>query len=206
MNFDYELFTQASTLVHLLQGLGLLLLAAAEAWAARRPGARTDLPGGALLGLCALAAFAAMVALPGGGSLRGLSEAFAERGGFRIFVAFCSLYGAAGACLAAAAGRERSLWRAAFVLQLAAAGALYFIFPSRLAEEARAAAQLPHAAAGAALLAAAAAAAAAWYTGRRGARAVLAALLFAAALPLLAYREHPASFGPRRVSVEVPNN
>jgi hypothetical protein len=201
--FDYTVLERSSNLLHQAQGAGLLLLGLAELLAFFRPSSRLPAAGPLALLLAGLAGLAIMVLVAGGGSPAGLAGAFAERGGFRIFLAFSLLYAAAGLSLLMNALLPRPAWRLPGPLLLAACGALYFIFPSRVSDAARDAVWLPHAAAGTALLAGAALLAASHFLARPAARAAAAGLLLTAGLTLSFYKEAPESFGPRRFVLEA---
>lgn len=201
MTLDYADFTRASTLIHLAQGLALLALGAAEAYAADNPGRKAGLAGAAALLLAAAAVPLIILALPGGWSLEQARLALDVRRGFLIFVALACLFGAAGLSRLTQLllAREGGGWRNLFLLFLALIALLYFHLGQRVNEEAAREVTAWHSAAGVTLLLAVAAATAA--AGRRRLRLAWAALLLAAGLQLAVYREKPDSFGLRLVTV-----
>lgn len=203
MTLDYADFTKASTFIHLAQGLGLLALGAAEAYAADNPGRRVRLAGAAALLLAAAAVPLLILALPGGWSLEQMRLALDVRRGFLVFVALACLFGAAGLSrlTQVLTDKEAGGWRTMFFSFLALSALLYFYLGQRVNEEAAREVAVWHGAAGATLLLAVAAGAAAAVSGRRALRLAWAALLLAAGLQLAVYREKPDAFGLRLVTI-----
>ncbi|HAT71982.1 MAG TPA: hypothetical protein DCS63_04125 [Elusimicrobia bacterium] len=205
MTLDYGSFAKASTLIHIAQGAGFMLLGVAEAYSLDNPGRKA-----ALLGPLSLLAAAAsipliMLALPGAWSLDQLRLALDMRGGFYLFLAFASLLGAAGLSRITqfAAQRHEGAWQALFLFFLAAIGLLYFFMASRVNEEAWRQVMLWHAAAGVTLLLAVLLKAAHIFNGRRFLHVGWATLLLATALQLLTYKESPEAFSLRLVTFEA---
>lgn len=205
MTLDFAAFTRASDLIHLLQGAALLLLGAAEAYSADNGGRKVQLASGLALALCGAGTFAVVLALPGGWDLGQLSEALALRRGFYIFIALACLYAAAGLSLFTLAllGRRGGGWQAAFLALLAAAGALYFALPWRVNEEAMREVLVWHSALGATLILAVAARTAHVFRERKALRVAWAALLMAAGLQLVSYKESAEAFAPKLIRIET---
>ena len=204
MSVDYDSFTRASTLIHSLQGGAFLLLGAAEAYALKQPGRRTELIGPLGLLLAGVLGFVVILAVPGGWNFSGLAGALAARGGVHLFIAFSCLFAAAGLSrLMQHATPAGGRWQAVFLFFLAAIGALYFLLAWRVNEEAWRTVLLPHAAIGGTLLLAVASKVFHSFSGRRALQACWALLVLATAVQLLAYREAPASFGPHMVTLEA---
>ncbi|OGR67631.1 MAG: hypothetical protein A2081_00790 [Elusimicrobia bacterium GWC2_61_19] len=205
MTLDYAGFTKASTLIHVAQGAGLLLLGAAEAYTLDNPGRKVSLVGPLALLAAAAAIPLLILALPGAWNFDQLRLALEVRRGFHIFPAFACLFGAAGLSrfAQAAMGRRGGGWQALFLFFLAAAGLLYFFMASRVNDEAWRQVLVWHAAAGATLLLAVAFKTVHVLDGRRFFHIVWAALLMITALQLLTYKESPGAFGLRLVTFEA---
>lgn len=203
MTLDYADFTRASTFIHLAQGLALLALGAAEAYAADNPGRKARLAGAAALLLAAAAVPLLILALPGGWSLEQARLALDVRRGFLIFVALACLFGAAGLSRLTQllTGKEGGGWRDLFLVFLALIALLYGHLGQRVNEEAAREVMVWHSAAGVTLLLAVAAGVAAAVYGQRRLRLAWAALLLAAGLQLAVYREKPDAFGLRLVTI-----
>ncbi len=203
MTIDYSDFTRASTLIHLAQGLALLALGAAEAYAADNPGRRARLLGAGALLLAAAAVPLIILALPGGWDLGQLRLALDVRRGFLVFVALACLFGAAGLSrlTQVLVDKEGGGWRNMFFAFLVFSALLYFYLGRRVNEEAAGEVAVWHGAIGATLLLAVAAGAAAAASGKKPLRLAWAALLLAAGLQLAVYREKPEVFGLRLVTV-----
>lgn len=205
MTLDFADFTKASNLIHWLQGGSLLLLGAAEAYAADNEARKVPLAAGLVMALCGAGMFAAVLGLPGGWNLEQLSAALALRRGFYIFIALACLFTAAGLSrfTLALLGRRDGGWQALLLGLLAFAGALYFVLALRVNEEAMREVLVWHSAMGVTLLLAVAAKAAHLFSARRALHTAWAVLLLAAGLQLVSYREHAEAFAPRLVSVET---
>lgn len=203
MTLDYGDFTRASNLIHWLQGGALLALGAAEAYAERNKSGKAVLAASLLLAFSGAAMFAAILALPGGWDLKQLAAALQQRQGFYLFIAFACLYTSAGLCLLTheALGRGGG-WRAMFLILLAFSGVLYFSLAWRVNEEAWREVLAWHSAIGSTLLLAVAARTADLFFGRRALRLAWAALLMAAGLQLVSYKETSGAFAPRLVTLE----
>ena len=204
MILDYAYFAPASTLIHSAQGAALLLLGAAEAYALDKPESRWSYAGPAALLAAAAAAPLAMLALPGRWDPALLRLALDARRGFNIFIAFACLFGAAGLARLTQLlmRRKGGGWQAAFLFFLAFSGVLYFVTASRVNESAWRQVLFWHAAAGSTLLLAVALKTAGLFSPRRWLQVGWAALLIAAGVQLLAYRETPDAFGLKLVTLQ----
>lgn len=205
MTLDYASFARASTLIHSLQGLALLVLGACEAYSADNPGRRIAAAGPLALLAAAVGIPLVVFLLPGGGSVEQARVALELRRGFYLFVAFSCLFGAAGLSRLAgiASGREKGGWEGLFLAFLALSGGLYFMMASRVNEEAWRQVMVWHSAMGATLLLAVAAGAAALLSGRRVFRVGWAALLLATSIQLLTYREADSAFSVKMVTIQA---
>lgn len=206
MTIDYSDFTRASNLIHSAQGGALLILGAAEAYAARGGARRAAaVAAAAVLVLAGAATFLAVLALPGGWNLEQLSAALSLRRGFYLFIAFACVFAGAGLgrLTQESLGRSGGGWHAVFLANLAFAGVLYFMLAWRVNEEAWGEVLARHASIGAALLAAVAARAADLRFPRPALRAAWTALLLVTGLQLLVYREAQSAFAPRLVTIQA---
>lgn len=205
MTVNYAGFAAASTLIHSFQGAALLLLGAVEIYSLDKPESGLKLAGPLALLAAAVAIPLAALALPGGWSLEGLKAALEARRGFYLFIAFACLFGAAGLSRLTqlALDRKAGAWQALFLFFLAACGALYFVLPWRVNDEAWRQTLPWHAAMGFTLLLAVALKAAHIFSGKRKLHVAWAALLILTALQLAAYRETEGAFGLRLVTVET---
>jgi hypothetical protein len=201
---DFDSLARASTAAHAALGAGLFLLGASEAYAHDNPGSRLALAGPLALLASAVAVPLTLLGISAAWDLEQLRAVLDARRGFYLFIALACLYGSAGLSRLTqlAARRDGGGWQAAFLVFLAASGALYFMMAWRVNEEAWRQVLAWHAAIGAAVLLAAAAKAAAVLTGRRALHFAWCALLMIAALQLLTYREVPGAFGLRMVSLQ----
>jgi len=204
MTIDYASFSRASGLIHLIQGAALLLLGAAEAYAADNAGRKAALAAGGALALSGVAMFGVILALPGGWDMNQLSEALAARRGFYLFIAMACVFCAAGLSriTGISLGRQGGGWQGVFLALLAFAGLLYFALGWRFQDQPREA-LVWHYAMGATLLLAVAARAADSLLKRRPLRLAWAVLLLATGLQLVTYREGPETFAPKLVTLEV---
>ena len=207
MILDYGSFASASTAIHALQGLSLLGLGAAEAYAVDNPGRRAPVAAALLMIACAAASVLAIFAMPGGWSLDQLSVALNVRRGFYLFIAFSCLYCSAGLSRLTqeALGRAGGAWRNMSLLFISCAAGLYFLLPWRVNESVWRETLALHAAIGVTLLLAVVSAAAYIMTGRRRLRIAWAVLLLAAGLQLVTYRETPAAYEMRLVTIQSEN-
>ncbi len=205
---DPALFQHTSTAAHALQGMALIALATGEALSAGGKFRWLRFAGPTAFILCGGLTLWTMYLLLGGGSLPQLKAALELKGGFYIFPAFAWLYAAAGLCslMAEARGEKTGTWRFFFLTLLAAIGLLYFAVASRVDEAAKSLVLARHSAIGAAILTAAAADAARPYVGGRKLLAAWCALLLAAGVQLLLYRELPSSFNYSGVTVRASAN
>lgn len=209
MTVDYSSFAKASTLIHLFQGIALIGLGAAEAYALDNPGRKAPLFSALLLAACGAAGVVAVLALPGGWSLEQLGVALNLRRGFYLFIAFSCLFCAAGLSRVTqtAIGRDGGGWRNLFLLLLAAAGALYFLLAWRVNVEVRREVLVLHSTMGVTLLLAVAAKAAHIITGRRRLHIAWAVLLLVTGLQLATYREKREAFEIRLITMQAgPQN
>ncbi len=204
MILNYDGFTAASTLIHSLQGAALLLLGAVEAYSLDNPENKVKFAGPLALLAAAIAIPLAALALPAGWSLENFRPALDARRGFYLFIAFACFFAASGLSRLTqlAIGRKDGGWQALFLAFLAACGALYFVLPWRVNEEAWRQTLPLHAAMGTTLLLAVAFKTAYVFSGRRKLHLAWAALLVVTALQLMTYRETESSFGLRMVTME----
>lgn len=205
MTIDYDSFSKASTLIHAGQGAALFVLGAAEAYSHDNPGSRAALAGPLALLAAALAMPLVLLGLTGNWSVEQLKAALEIRRGLYLFIAFACLFGAAGMSrlTQAALKKDGGGWQAAFLFFLAAAGALYFLLPWRVNEEAWRQVLAWHSAIGATLLLAVAAKAAHIFSGRRWLHAAWGVLLLMTAVQLMSYKEAPGAFGLRMVTFQA---
>jgi len=205
MMLNYDGFASASTLIHSAQGAALLLLGAVEAYSLDNPENKVKFAGPLALLAAAVAIPLAALALPAGWNPGGFREALDARRGFYLFIACACFFGAAGLSRLTqlAIGRKDGGWQALFLVFLAACGALYFVLPWRMNEEAWRQTLPWHAAMGATLLLAVAFKTAYVFSGRRKLHLAWAALLVVTALQLLTYRETEKAFGLRMVTIEA---
>jgi hypothetical protein len=205
MTLDFGTFTRASTLIHSVQGLGLLALGAGEAYSADNPGGRAALAGPLALLAAALAGPLIIFWLPGGLNLEQARLALQVRHGFYLFISFSCFLGAAGLSrfMSAADGRKKSAWEMLFLAFLALTGALCFLMASRVSEEASREVMVWHAAMGTTLLLAVALRAAQLFSGRRVFNICWIVLLLATGMQLLIYRESAAAFGVKMVTLQA---
>ena len=205
MTFNYQSFTAASTLIHIIQGVALLALGAAEACAVDNQVKKLAFAGP----LCLLAAAAAIplviLALLGGWSVEQARAALAERSGFYLFISSACLFGAAALSriTQVSKGAEKGGWYALFLFFLAAAAGLYFILPSRVNEDVWRVVFIWHAAIGSTLLLAVAFKVAYSFFGRRVLQTCWAVMLMITALQLVTYRENDKAFSPHIVAFDV---
>lgn len=205
MIIDYNGLARASTAIHAVQGAGLLVLGAAEAYAADNPSSRAPLAGALALLAAAAAAPLLMLALAAGWDFPLLKAVLDARRGFYLFIAFSSLFAAAGLSRitqAAVPGGGRG-WQFSFLFFLAAAAGLYFLFAWRVNEAAWRQVLALHAAIGVTLALAVAAKAANIFSGRRWLHVAWGVLLLTAGAQLLLYRETPAAFGINIVTFQA---
>ena len=204
MIIDYADFTRASNIIHWLQGGALFVLGAAEAYALDNKGKKILLAASLVLAVSGAAMFAVVLALPGGWSFAQLATALQVRRGFYLFIAFACLYSAAGLSRLTYEALERSGggWRALFLALLAFAGALYFLMAGRVNEEAGRQVLVWHSAIGLTLLLAVAVKTVDIFMRRRALHLAWAVLLMMTGLQLVSYKELPAAFAPRLVTVE----
>jgi len=204
MTIDYANFTRASNLIHIIQGVSLLLVGAAQAYAADNKESKFPLSAALLLALSGAAMFVVMLALPGGWSFSQLAEALDVRRGFYIFIAFSCVFSAAGLSLFTKElmGRAGTSWQAMGLLLLAFAGILYFLLAWRVNEEAWRQVLVFHAAVGATLLVAVAVKALDTFRPRRALHLAWAVLLLVTGLQLVTYSESDGAFAPTVVSLQ----
>lgn len=205
MTIDYADFSRASGIIHTLQGVALLLLGAAEAYAIDNDGKKAALAAGSALALSGAAMFAVILALPGGWSFEQLSEALSARRSFHLYIALSCVFCASGLSLITrtALGKLGGGWQGLFLALLAFAGALYFAVGWRVNEEAWRELLVWHYAMGITLLLAVAARAAYAFLKRRALLLAWAVLLLAAGLQLVTYKEGAETFAPRLVTIEA---
>lgn len=205
MTIDYSDFTRASNLLHAVQGAALLLLGAAQVYAAENRARTLNLLAAAALALSGAVMIAVMLAVPGGWSFGQLSVALTVRRGFYLFIALACIFSAAGLSLLTkeALGRKGGGWQAAFLVLLAFAGVVYFLAASRVNEEAWRRVLVWHSAIGATLLLAVAAKAADILMPRRALRLAWAVLLVMTGLQLITYRETDGAFAARMITMEA---
>ena len=204
MMLNYDGFTSASTLIHSAQGAALLLLGAVEAYSLDKPESKVRFAGPLGLLAAAVAIPLATLALPAGWSLDSFKPALDARRGFYLFIAFACFFGAAGLCRLTqfALDRKAGGWQALFLVFLAACGALYFIMPWRVNQEAWLQTLHWHAAIAGTLLLAVAVKTLHVFLGRRKLHIAWAVLLIIAGLQLISYRETEGAFGLRLVTIE----
>jgi hypothetical protein len=205
MTVNYDAFTAASTIIHSSQGAALLLLGAVEAYSLDNPDNKVRFAGPLALLAAAVAIPLAALALPAGWSLESFKPALDARRGFYLFIAFACFFGAAGLSRLTqlAVGRKAGGWQVLFLVFLAACGALYFVLPWRVNDEAWRQTLHWHAAIGTTLLLAVALKTAYVFSGRRRLQLAWAALLIVTALQLMTYRETEGAFGLRMVTLEA---
>ncbi len=204
MTLDYADFTRASNLIHLIQGASLLLVGAAQAWAADNKESKLPLSAALLLALSGAAMFVVMLALPGGWSFSRLAAALSVRRGFYIFIAFSCVFSAAGLSLFTKEllGRAGTSWQVLGLLLLAFAGILYFLLAWRVNEQAWRQVLVFHAAVGVTLLVAVAVKALDTFRPRRALHLAWAVLLLVTGLQLVSYSESDGAFAPEVVSLQ----
>lgn len=205
MIIDFDSLARASTGMHAAQGAGLFLLGAAEAYLHDNPGSRLSAAGPLALLAAALAVPLVMLAVAAHWDFEQLRAVLDLRRGFYLFIALACLFGSAGLSRLTqlAVKKESGGWQAAFLVFLAAAGALYFLMAWRVNEEAWRQVLAWHAAMGATLLLAAAAKAASLISKRRALHFAWCVLLMMTAVQLLSYREAPGAFGMRMVTFQT---
>lgn len=205
MIIDFDNLARASTGMHAAQGAGLFLLGAAEAYLHDNPGSRLSLAGPLALLAAAAAIPLVMLGVAGNWRFEELRAVLDVRRGFYLFIALACLFGSAGLSRLAqlSARKEGGGWQAAFLVFLAAAGALYFLMAWRVNEEAWRQVLVWHAAIGGGLVLAAAAKAAHLFSGRRALHFAWCVLLMISAVQLLSYRESPGAFGVRMVTFQA---
>ncbi len=204
MIINYDAFTAASTLIHSSQGAALLLLGTVEAYSLNNPDNKIRYVGPLALLAAAMAIPLTALALPAGWSLENFKPALDARRGFYLFIAFSCLFGAAGLSRLTQLlmGRKAGGWQALFLIFMAACGALYFMLPWRVNQEAWRQTLPWHVAIGATLLLAVALKTAYVFFGRRKLQLAWAALLVIAALQLISYRETEGAYGLRMATIE----
>lgn len=205
MMIDFDSLTRASTGMHIAQGAGLFLLGAAEAYVHDNPRSRLAVLGPLALLAAAAAVPLVLLAVAADWNLELFRAVLDVRRGFYLFIALACLLGSAGLSRLTqlSVKSEGGAWQGAFLAFLAGAGALYFLMAWRVNEEAWRQVLAWHAAMGATLLLAVSAKAASLFSGRRALHLAWCALLMAAAIQLLSYRESPGAFGVRLVTFQA---
>lgn len=205
MMIDFDSLARASTGMHVAQGAGLFLLGAAEAYSHDNPGSRLAAAGPLALLASAVAVPLVMLSVAAHWDLDLFRAVLDVRRGFYLFIALSCLFGSAGLSrLTQLSVRSAGgAWQGAFLVFLAAAGALYFLMAWRVNEEAWRQVLAWHAAMGATLLLAAAAKTAEIFLRRRALHFAWCVLLLMTAVQLLSYRESPGAFGLRMVTFQT---
>jgi hypothetical protein len=201
---DPENFRRASTFIHVCQGGALLVLGAAEAYAADNRVKKINfLPPAAFI-LGAALMLGSMLYFLGGWKLQPLRDALELKGGFYVFAAFAWFFAAAGLSrlMALHMGEKGGVWQFLFLAFLCVIGLLYFSVPCRVSEAARLPVFAAHAAMGITLLAAVLAKSLHFFSEKKTFQVIWAVLIFTTAGQLLIYREDPRAFEFRVVTIQ----
>ena len=201
---DPENLKQASTFIHVCQGGALLILGAAEAYAADNQAKKINFLPPAAFMLSGALMLVSMLYFLGNWHLQPLLDALELKKGFYIFPAFAWLFAAAGLgrMMALYMGEKGGFWQFLFLVFLCVIALLYFTVPYRVNEAARLPVLAFHSAMGISLLAAVVSKSLHVFMKKKILQIIWAVLILITAGQLLIYRENPQAFEYHVVTIQ----